>query len=237
MTLTVAAGPVTAVAARVRGARKVFGSTVAVDDVDLDIPHGAVLGMLGPNGSGKTTLIRMLLGLIRPTAGTVELLGRAVPEAAATVLPHVGALVEGPGFHPFLSGRDRPRREQRLGGRDPPQVLPAGEERMEARALHQRADVRQHGRHALGHRSAEQFDGARGGAGQAQQHPDQRGLAGAVRPEHAENGAVRDVEVDVVHRHGRPEDLAHPPDPGGDSRDRVRGDGERHGAITGRARR
>jgi len=110
VTLAVAADPVTAVAARVRGVRKVFGSTVAVDDVDLDIPDGAVLGMLGPNGSGKTTLIRMLLGLTRPTTGTVELLGRAMPEAVATVLPHVGALVEGPGFHPFLSGRENLRR-------------------------------------------------------------------------------------------------------------------------------
>ena len=78
-----------AVAARVAGLRKVFGSTVAVGDadgqagIDLDIPDGAVLGMLGPNGSGKTTLIRMLLGLTRPTAGDVELLGRPMPESAA----------------------------------------------------------------------------------------------------------------------------------------------------------
>jgi len=108
----VPAAPVTAVpaAARARGLRKVFGSTVAVDGIDLDVPHGAVLGMLGPNGSGKTTLIRMLLGLTRPTSGTAELLGRPMPESAATVLPHVGALVEGPGFHPFLSGRENLRR-------------------------------------------------------------------------------------------------------------------------------
>ena len=107
-----AATPVAAVpaAARARGLRKVFGSTVAVDGIDLDVPHGAVLGMLGPNGSGKTTLIRMLLGLTRPTSGTAELLGRPMPESAATVLPHVGALVEGPGFHPFLSGRENLRR-------------------------------------------------------------------------------------------------------------------------------
>jgi ABC-2 type transport system ATP-binding protein len=97
-------------AARARGLRKAFGSTVAVDGVDLDVPAGAVLGMLGPNGSGKTTLIRLLLGLTRPGAGTAELLGRPMPEAAATVLPHVGALVEGPGFHPFLSGRENLRR-------------------------------------------------------------------------------------------------------------------------------
>ncbi|HSL07096.1 MAG TPA: ABC transporter ATP-binding protein [Pseudonocardiaceae bacterium] len=97
-------------AIRVRGLRKVFGTTVAVSSVDLDVPAGAVLGVLGPNGSGKTTLIRMLLALSRPTAGTVELLGAPVPAASGKVLPHVGALVEGPGFHPFLSGRENLRR-------------------------------------------------------------------------------------------------------------------------------
>jgi ABC-2 type transport system ATP-binding protein len=81
-----------------------------VDQVDLDVPEGAVLGMLGPNGSGKTTTIRMLLGLVRPTEGEVELLGRRMPEGARHALPDVGALVEGPGFHPFLSGRENLRR-------------------------------------------------------------------------------------------------------------------------------
>ncbi len=120
---------VTVPAARVRGVRKVFGRTVAVDGVDLDVPAGAVLGMLGPNGSGKTTLIRMLLGLTRPTAGSVELLGAPVPDAAAAVLPQVGALVEGPGFHPFLSGRENLRRvaaaEPLLAGREIPGAVDA----------------------------------------------------------------------------------------------------------------
>lgn len=106
-------------AARVRGLRKTFGRVVAVDGVDLDLPSGAIVGMLGPNGSGKTTLIRMLLGLTRPTAGCVELLGRSGDELPAA-LPDVGALVEGPGFHPFLSGRDNLLRaaatEPRLDG-------------------------------------------------------------------------------------------------------------------------
>ncbi|MBW0105857.1 ABC transporter ATP-binding protein [Pseudonocardia sp. KRD291] len=106
-------------AARAVGLRKVFGTTVAVDGIDLDVPAGSVFGMLGPNGSGKTTLIRMLLGLTRPSGGTAELLGRPVPDGLSATLPDVGALVEGPGFHPFLSGRENLRRvamtEPRLG--------------------------------------------------------------------------------------------------------------------------
>ncbi|WP_369375263.1 ABC transporter ATP-binding protein [Promicromonospora sp. Populi] len=96
----------TAFAARTRGLRKVYRGAVAVDGVDLEVPEGAVVGMLGPNGSGKTTTIRMLLGLVRPTEGEIELLGVRVPDEVDHVLPHVGALVEGPGFHPFLSGRE-----------------------------------------------------------------------------------------------------------------------------------
>jgi ABC-2 type transport system ATP-binding protein len=103
---TASAVPTAALAARTRGLRKLYRNTVAVDHVDLDVPEGAVLGMLGPNGSGKTTTIRLLLGLTTPTAGEIELFGARLPDAAASVLPQVGALVEGPGFHPFLSGRD-----------------------------------------------------------------------------------------------------------------------------------
>ncbi len=100
----------TRLAARTRGLRKTFRGTVAVDRLDLDVPEGSVLGMLGPNGSGKTTTIRMLLGLVTPSAGEVELLGQKLPGGAAKALPQVGALVEGPGFHPFLTGRDNLRR-------------------------------------------------------------------------------------------------------------------------------
>ncbi|WP_245709012.1 ABC transporter ATP-binding protein [Ruania alba] len=78
---------------------------VAVDRIDLHVPRGAVYGFLGPNGSGKTTTIRMLLGLIGASSGQAWLLGRPMPAAGPDVLPRVGALIEGPAFHPWLSGR------------------------------------------------------------------------------------------------------------------------------------
>ncbi|RZQ63582.1 ABC transporter ATP-binding protein [Amycolatopsis suaedae] len=128
------APPAVSLAARTRGLRKLYRSTVAVDHVDLDVPAGAVLGMLGPNGSGKTTTIRMLLGLVRPTAGEVELLGHAMPDEAGKALPDVGALVEGPGFHPFLSGRENLHRlaaaEPRLSTSDIPGAVDGALERV-----------------------------------------------------------------------------------------------------------
>ncbi|GAB3609133.1 ABC transporter ATP-binding protein [Humibacter ginsengiterrae] len=87
------------------GLTKRFGRQLAVDGLDLRVPRGSVYGFLGPNGSGKTTTIRMLLGLTTPNAGDVELLGERMPRASGTVLPRVGALVEGPAFYPFLTGR------------------------------------------------------------------------------------------------------------------------------------
>jgi ABC-2 type transport system ATP-binding protein len=80
------------------------GGQLAVDHIDLAVPPGSVYGFLGPNGSGKTTTIRMLLGLVHPTAGTFQVLGTDA-RALDSVLPRVGALVEGPAFYPFLSGR------------------------------------------------------------------------------------------------------------------------------------
>jgi ABC-2 type transport system ATP-binding protein len=88
------------------GLTKRFGHQVAVDSLDMVVPAGSVYGFLGPNGSGKTTTIRMLLGLVGPTSGSVELLGHPMPEQGPAVLARVGALVEGPAFHPYLSGRD-----------------------------------------------------------------------------------------------------------------------------------
>ncbi|MEU8626930.1 ABC transporter ATP-binding protein [Streptomyces sp. NPDC048669] len=90
-----------------RGLTKRYrGGQLAVDGLDLTVPGGSVFGFLGPNGSGKTTTIRMLMGLIDPTSGTARVLGRPMPDAARTVLPHVGTLIEGPAPYGFLSGRD-----------------------------------------------------------------------------------------------------------------------------------
>jgi ABC-2 type transport system ATP-binding protein len=93
-----------------RGLTKRFGKHAAVNGIDLRVPHGAVFGFLGPNGSGKTTTIRMLLGLASPSAGELSVLGSEMPRNVAGVLPHVGALVEGPGFYPYLSGEANLRR-------------------------------------------------------------------------------------------------------------------------------
>ncbi|HSN43595.1 MAG TPA: ATP-binding cassette domain-containing protein [Propionibacteriaceae bacterium] len=87
------------------GLTKSFGSQLVVDAIDLAVPRGSVYGFIGPNGSGKTTTIRMLLGLISTDGGSCSLLGHAMPRAADDVLPNVGMLVEGPAFHPYLSGR------------------------------------------------------------------------------------------------------------------------------------
>lgn len=86
------------------GLTKKFGGQIAVDSVDLLVPRGSVYGFLGPNGSGKTTTIRMLLGLVQPTSGSCRLLGQEMPGRISQILPRVGALVEGPAFHPYLSG-------------------------------------------------------------------------------------------------------------------------------------
>ncbi len=99
------AGSATAPAVATHGLTKKFRHHVAVDSVDLHVPSGSVFGFLGPNGSGKTTTIRMLLSLVRPSAGQYELLGLPMPAGAGQALPRVGSLVEGPAFHPYLSGR------------------------------------------------------------------------------------------------------------------------------------
>ncbi|GGK98832.1 ABC transporter ATP-binding protein [Salinibacterium xinjiangense] len=94
-----------ALAIETHGLTKRFGSQLAVNQLDIAVPSGSVFGFLGPNGSGKTTTIRMLLGLASATSGEIRMLGSAMPQSLQSVLPRVGALVEGPAIYPFLSGR------------------------------------------------------------------------------------------------------------------------------------
>ncbi|MET0835537.1 MAG: ATP-binding cassette domain-containing protein [Thermoleophilaceae bacterium] len=89
-----------------RALAKRYGRVRAVDGIDLDVRAGDVYGFLGANGSGKTTTVRMLLGLVLPTGGEVEVLGGRMPRAGRQVLPRVGALIEGPAAYGHLSGRE-----------------------------------------------------------------------------------------------------------------------------------
>lgn len=84
---------------------KKYGQRLAVNNLDLEIHKGDIFGFLGPNGAGKTTTIRMMLGLITPTAGNVSILGQDLAHHRALVLPRVGALIETPALYLYMSGR------------------------------------------------------------------------------------------------------------------------------------
>jgi ABC-2 type transport system ATP-binding protein len=93
-------------AIEVEGLTKRFGERTALADLDLAVPRGSAFGFLGPNGAGKTTLIRLLLGLTEANSGQMRLLGLPVPALRGAALARVGAIVEEPRFHPFLTGRE-----------------------------------------------------------------------------------------------------------------------------------
>jgi ABC-2 type transport system ATP-binding protein len=88
---------------------KAYGKRLAVDNLDLQVDRGELFGFLGPNGAGKTTTIRMALGLVAPTHGSVEILGLEVRHNRSKVLPRVGALVESPALYGYMSGRNNLR--------------------------------------------------------------------------------------------------------------------------------
>ena len=97
------------VAIRTRGLTKQYGQRLAVDSLNLEVYRGDIFGFLGPNGAGKTTTIRMMLHLITPTSGNIEVLGHDVALDSAEILPRVGALVETPALYLYMSGRDNLR--------------------------------------------------------------------------------------------------------------------------------
>jgi ABC-2 type transport system ATP-binding protein len=122
-----------------RGLVKRYGDILAVAGVDLTVEPGDVFGYLGPNGAGKTTSLRMMLGLIRPTGGSVELFGHDPVVDGARALEGVAGFVEGPRFYPYLSGR---RNLQLLGDYDEPNSRSRIEEVLEAVELRDRAKDR-----------------------------------------------------------------------------------------------
>ncbi|HCG02050.1 MAG TPA: ABC transporter ATP-binding protein [Chloroflexi bacterium] len=95
---------------------KNYGRLVAVDHLSLEVETGEILGFLGPNGAGKTTTMRMLLGLVRPSGGSVRILGMDIEHYLPQILARTGSIIENPTFYPFLSGRDNLRVVARLTG-------------------------------------------------------------------------------------------------------------------------
>jgi ABC-type multidrug transport system ATPase subunit len=104
------------------GLTRRFGDLTAVDCIDLQVPKSSVYGFLGPNGAGKTTTIRLLLGLIRPHAGDVQLFGQSLRKGHIGLLRRVGALVETPSLYPHLTGRENLEVTRRLIGGDRSQI-------------------------------------------------------------------------------------------------------------------
>ena len=94
---------------RVRGLTKRFGSLTAVDELNLDVMPGQVFGFLGPNGAGKSTTIGMMLGLIKPTSGSVEMFGLDTERHRPETLRRLGAVIETPAFYPYMSGPENLR--------------------------------------------------------------------------------------------------------------------------------
>ncbi|GCE18305.1 ABC transporter ATP-binding protein [Dictyobacter kobayashii] len=94
---------------RINNLSKQYKQRMAVNNLSLEIHKGDIFGFLGPNGAGKTTTIRMVLGLITPTAGSIEILGKGLAHHRAQVLPRVGSLIETPALYLYMSGRDNLR--------------------------------------------------------------------------------------------------------------------------------
>jgi len=122
------------------GLRKVFGEKVAVDDLTLQVPRGEVFGFLGPNGAGKTTSVKMLLGLIKPTAGSASILGRPIGQRA--ILARVGFLPEHFRFHEWLRAAEFLDLHGRLHGMQKARRAEAIPRLLELVGLERRANTR-----------------------------------------------------------------------------------------------
>ena len=91
---------------RTTGLTKYFGRLEAVKDLNLELHQGEVFGFLGPNGAGKSTTVGMILGLVTPTEGSIEVFGRELRDNQWAALKRIGAVIEEPAFYPYLSGRN-----------------------------------------------------------------------------------------------------------------------------------
>ncbi len=116
-------GGVDDIVLRTNNLSKQYGKRLVVDNLNLAVRRGEIFGFLGPNGAGKTTTIRMLFGLITPTAGSVHILGHDVAAYRAQVLPRVGALIETPALYLYMSGRSNLRAIASVLGGVPEQRL------------------------------------------------------------------------------------------------------------------
>jgi ABC-type multidrug transport system ATPase subunit len=108
---------------KVQHISKHFGSLKAVDDLSFEVQAGQVFGFLGQNGSGKSTTIRMLLSLIHPTSGSIEIFGKRIDKNREAILEQVGAIIERPDLYPYLSAREHLElfakvRKQKIGQSD-----------------------------------------------------------------------------------------------------------------------
>ena len=122
---------------RTEGLTKRYGDILAVDNLSLEVPRGRIFGLLGPNGSGKTTTMGMLLGLVKPTAGSFTLFESDRPHVES--LRRLGAIVETPAFYPYLSGRENLAYFQGIAGKSNAAEL---DELLEKVGLADRADSR-----------------------------------------------------------------------------------------------
>jgi ABC-2 type transport system ATP-binding protein len=134
-------------ALEVKSLTKRFGRVRAVEDVELTVDSGTVLGLLGPNGSGKSTTLNMIMGFVRPTSGSIAIDGHDLAKDRLRALASVGGLVEGSAFYPYLSGRKNLALLARIRG------LPYGsvEEALELVDMRHAAD-REFGGYSMGMR-------------------------------------------------------------------------------------
>jgi ABC-2 type transport system ATP-binding protein len=106
------------------GLTKRYGAITAVDRLNLRVDPGEIFGFLGPNGAGKTTTMRMLLGLVQPSAGHARVLGMDITTEMSAILRRTGSVIENPTFYPYLSGRDNLQAFARLSGIDRTRIDP-----------------------------------------------------------------------------------------------------------------